>query len=145
MAAVSSEHDALVAELRLLAEAVLDRVDRAVQQYAAAQPPAPADAGPGDTAADAVPSGTPTPAPSAGCSWCPVCAAAALLRGEPHELLTRLATQIAALIALIRELLARYLPPPTGPAGSGGPEPTPPPEPTDRNGGFVSIPVTIRP
>jgi len=135
VAAVSSEHDALVAELRLLAEAVLDRVDRAVQQYAAAQPPAPADADP---------SGTPTPAPSGGCSWCPVCAAAALLRGEPHELLTRLATQIAALIALIRELLARYLPPPTGPAGPGGPEPTPP-EPTDRAGGFVSIPVTIRP
>nr|WP_068165081.1 hypothetical protein [Rhodococcus phenolicus] len=134
MAAVSSEHDALVAELRLLAEAVLDRVDLAVQQYAAAQHPDPEDtgaAGAGDTG------------PSGGCAWCPVCALGALVRGEPHELLTRLATQIAAIIALIRELLARYLPPP--PAGPAGPDPAPPPGPTDRGGGFVSIPVTIRP
>ncbi len=144
MAAVSSEHDALVGELRLLAEAVLDRVDRVVQQYAAAQQAGAAqDPQPTDTgAAGADAPGAGAPAPSGGCDWCPVCAIAALVRGESHELLTRLATQIAAIIALIRELLARYLP---APADPGGPESTPPPEPADRGGGFVSIPVTIRP
>lgn len=144
MAAVSSEHDALVGELRLLAEAVLDRVDRVVQQYAAAQQAGAAqDPQPTDTgAAGADAPGAGAPAPSGGCDWCPVCAIAALVRGESHELLTRLATQIAAIIALIRELLARYLP---APADPGGPESTPPSEPADRGGGFVSIPVTIRP
>lgn len=144
MAAVSSEHDALVGELRLLAEAVLDRVDRVVQQYAAAQQAGAAqDPQPTDTgAAGADAPGAGAPAPSGGCDWCPVCAIAALVRGESHELLTRLATQVAAIIALIRELLARYLP---APADPGGPESTPPPEPADRGGGFVSIPVTIRP
>lgn len=149
MAAVSSEHDALVGELRLLAEAVLDRVDRVVQQYAAAQQagaaqdPQPTDTGAaGADAPGADAPGAGAPAPSGGCDWCPVCAIAALVRGESHELLTRLATQIAAIIALIRELLARYLP---APADPGGPESTPPPEPADRGGGFVSIPVTIRP
>ncbi|MGV9745710.1 hypothetical protein ACWDTG_12420 [Rhodococcus zopfii] len=141
---MSSEHDALVGELRLLAEAVLDRVDRVVQQYAAAQQAGAAqDPQPTDTgAAGADAPGAGAPAPSGGCDWCPVCAIAALVRGESHELLTRLATQIAAIIALIRELLARYLP---APADPGGPESTPPPEPADRGGGFVSIPVTIRP
>ncbi|MDV2475231.1 hypothetical protein F8M49_06955 [Rhodococcus zopfii] len=141
---MSSEHDALVGELRLLAEAVLDRVDRVVQQYAAAQQAGAAqDPQPTDTGvAGADAPGAGAPAPSGGCDWCPVCAIAALVRGESHELLTRLATQVAAIIALIRELLARYLP---APADPGGPESTPPSEPADRGGGFVSIPVTIRP
>lgn len=142
MAAVNSEHDALVAELRLLAEAVLARVDHAVQQYTAAQHSGPAGAATADDCADSGIADAGTSAQSGGCAWCPVCAVGALVRGEPHELLTRLATQIAAVIAMIRELLARYFPAPTAP---GGPESTPPPEPTDRGGGFVSIPVTIRP
>lgn len=145
MAAVSSDHDALVTELVLLAGAVLDRVDRAVQQYAAAHQSDTTGSdtvGSDTTGSDTVGEAAGTAASSGGCAWCPVCAIAALIQGEPHELLTRLAGQIAAIIALIRELLARYLP---APPGSDGPEPTPPPEPADRGGGFVSIPVTIRP
>ncbi|MFZ2530524.1 MAG: hypothetical protein WAX14_23205 [Rhodococcus sp. (in: high G+C Gram-positive bacteria)] len=138
---MSSDHDALVTELVLLAEAVLDRVDRAVQQYAAAHQPD--TTGSDTTGSDTTGSDTvgAAAASSGGCAWCPVCAIAALIQGEPHELLTRLAGQIAAIIALIRELLARYLP---AAPGSGGSESTPP-EPADRGGGFVSIPVTIRP
>ncbi|ANZ24860.1 hypothetical protein A4U64_09255 [Rhodococcus sp. WB1] len=137
MAAVSADHDVLVAELRALADAVLDRLEQTVQRFA--EPAPPTRPAPGPTTGDAA--AAPASAPS-GCSWCPLCAVAAAVRGEPHELLTRLATQIAALIALLRDLLARYLPPPG--AGPDGPDPQTPPPAPGRSGAFVPISVTIR-
>jgi hypothetical protein len=146
---MSSDHDALLADLRILADTVLDRVEALVEQVAApdgtqrpgAQPRGDAhtNAPPNEDSAD---TSAPAPAPG-GCTWCPLCAVAALVRGENHELLTTLASQLAALIAVIRELVARFLPPPrTEP--DDGPDGPPPPAPPDR-GGFVPISVTIRP
>lgn len=44
--------------------------------------------------------------PSGSCAWCPLCAAAAVLRGEPSELATRGMEQAADLVALVRAVLA---------------------------------------
>jgi hypothetical protein len=137
---VSSDHDALLADLRVLADTVLDRVEALVEQVAAQD-----GAQHGDVRTDAPPNEATaeTPAPAGGCTWCPLCAVAALVRGESHELITKLASQLAALIAVIRELVARFLPPsrtepdvgPDGPSSPGA---------SDR-GGFMPISVTIRP
>ncbi|MBS9371663.1 hypothetical protein [Rhodococcus sp. B50] len=132
MAAVRDDHEALLSELLLLADAVLDRVEGAVQQFVVApgEAPHPAD--------DSAPGSAATPS---GCAWCPLCAAAALVRGENHELVTRLATKLAALIALLREFLSQFLPA-TG--GSSPPEPTPD-APTRERPAFVPISVNVRP
>lgn len=45
-------------------------------------------------------------APQSSCTWCPVCALAALARGEQHPLLTALGTQGVALLTALRDLLA---------------------------------------
>lgn len=71
----------LVEELRLLAEAVADRVGPWLDQ--AAESPA---------------EGT--------CGWCPVCASVAVLRGEPNELVARGLDGAADLVALLRAVLA---------------------------------------
>ncbi|AXY52727.1 hypothetical protein YT1_3323 [Rhodococcus ruber] len=148
MAPMSADHDVLVAELRALADAVLDRLEQTVQRFAepesSPRSPAPGSVSPDSVSPDAgTEPATDTSASTAGgCSWCPLCAVAAAVRGEPHELLTRLATQIAALIALLRDLLARYLPA-RGPAPDA-PGPQDPPPAPGRNGTFVPISVTIR-
>ncbi|TCN51684.1 hypothetical protein EV641_10973 [Rhodococcus sp. SMB37] len=139
MAAVSSDHDALLADLRILADTVLDRVEALVEQVAAQDGASHTDAPSNDGAAEA---GAPAQT-AGGCTWCPLCAVAALVRGENHELITKLASQLAALIAIIRELVARFLPPPRTEPDTGPDGPLPP-EPPDR-GGFVPISVTIRP
>lgn len=135
---MSNDHEALLGELRLLADVVLDRIEAVAQQLAST----PADNTEADVSADVTDrSATEThPPASGGSSWCPLCAGAAFLRGENHELLNRLATGLAALIALLRELVARYLPAPSGPA----PDHEPPPEPPDRGSRYESISVTIR-
>ncbi|WP_346777468.1 hypothetical protein [Rhodococcus sp. HNM0563] len=136
---MSSDHDDLLNDLRILADTVLDRVEALVDQVTAQDGAAQTDAATNNDAAESS-----APAPSAGgCTWCPLCAVAALVRGENHELIAKLASQLAALIAIVRELLARFLPPPPTEPGSS-PDGTPPPEPPDR-GGFVPISVTIRP
>jgi len=71
----------LADELRMLFDAVADR------------------AGPWlDRAAADGPTGT--------CTWCPLCAAVAVLRGEPSDLATRGLEQTADLVALVRAVLA---------------------------------------
>jgi hypothetical protein len=71
----------LVEELRLLADAVADRagpwLDRAAAEPAAAT-----------------------------CSWCPLCAAVALVRGEPNALGGRGLDAAADVVALLRAVLA---------------------------------------
>lgn len=75
----------LAAELRLLAEALLDRMG-----------PWLAGAAESDDAAPA------------GCGWCPVCALAAALRGERPELARRLAEQGAGVLAALRVTLDQH-------------------------------------
>ncbi len=143
---MTDDYDVLLADLRVLADKVLDFMDGVVDQLAdrgdaagtahnAHVAGAPGARGPGGTAD----SGTPA---TTGCSWCPVCAVVALFRGENHELLTLLASQLAAFLALVREWLARHLPGRPGPSAPTDPAP---PEPRDPGSGFVPISVTIRP
>ncbi|WP_228786516.1 hypothetical protein [Nocardia terpenica] len=70
-------------ELRLLAETILERVEPVLRQ-------ASAD---GRTEWDS-------------CSWCPVCAAAALVRGQHHDVVAALAEHGTAIVTVLREALA---------------------------------------
>lgn len=72
----------LVEELRLLVDAVADHAGPWLDRAAAA---APADGS---------------------CSWCPLCAAVALMRGEPNALAGRGMDGLADLVALLRAVLA---------------------------------------
>lgn len=103
----------LAAELRALADVLIDRVDPWLSSLAA-----PGE-GPGS------------------CSWCPVCALVAALRGDRPELARRLAEQGGGLLNAVRLLVAehggaqhaRHTEP--GPAGQppGGPGAAPAVEP----------------
>ncbi|WP_228817957.1 hypothetical protein [Nocardia transvalensis] len=73
----------LAEELRLLAEAVLERVEPVLRRAAAD----------GRTEWDS-------------CSWCPVCAAAALVRGEHHDVAAAVADHGIAIVTVLREALA---------------------------------------
>ncbi|WP_280399938.1 hypothetical protein [Nocardia carnea] len=70
-------------ELRLLAEAVLERVEPVLREAAADGEPEWAN-----------------------CTWCPLCAAAALIRGEHHEVLATVAAHGTAIVTVLREALA---------------------------------------
>jgi hypothetical protein len=71
----------LVEELRLLADAVADRAGPWLDQVASD--------GSGST-----------------CTWCPLCAAVAVVRGDSNELATRGLDAAADLVALLRAVLA---------------------------------------
>lgn len=79
-----------------------------------------------------------------GCSWCPVCALAALVRGEHHELLAFLAGQAAAFLALLREILDEFLGGPSGPDRGPDGGPTTPGAERTRTAAFVPINVTVK-
>ncbi|SNT22632.1 hypothetical protein [Rhodococcoides kyotonense] len=83
---MATEHSDVAAELWALAETVLTRLEpilaRAVEDQA--------------------------DAPRQGCSWCPVCALAALIRGEQHDLLTLVATEGATVVAMIRQIVSEH-------------------------------------
>lgn len=132
MAGMSDDHDQLAAELLALAESVLERLDPILQR--AASPPPPADGIAGS--------------PWSGCTWCPVCALAALVRGEQHDLVTLLAGHASAAIVVLREVLDEHC---------GHPDPAPHSEPDQAGSGvqttdaadgagpaFVPIVVTIK-
>jgi hypothetical protein len=83
----------LVQELRLLLDAVADRVGPWLDRVSATNATASADA------AD--------PAAHGGSTCrCPACAALALLRGEPNELAATTLERAADLVALLRAVLA---------------------------------------
>jgi len=71
----------LVEELRLLVEAVAERAGPSLDRLAA-EPP------------------------DSSCSWCPLCAAFAVVRGEPHALAGRGLDAAADVVALLRAVLA---------------------------------------
>ncbi|WP_235948795.1 hypothetical protein [Nocardia terrae] len=70
-------------ELRLLAEAVLERVEPVLRR----------------TASDGR-------VEWSSCSWCPVCAAAAIVRGEHHDVVAAIADHGTAIVTVLREALA---------------------------------------
>jgi hypothetical protein len=132
---MNDDHAQLVAELRALAETALDRLEPILQRAAA--PHAQADA-------EGAPAGT---GQWSGCTWCPVCALAALIRGEQHDLVTLLAGQASVLIAVLRQVLDEHAVHDTSsPGGPDCPEPGPgggTPEP-DGGSAFEPITVTIK-
>ncbi|MFD3593256.1 hypothetical protein ACFWU5_11050 [Nocardia sp. NPDC058640] len=70
-------------EMRLLAEVLLARVEPMLRR----------------TAADGQPD-------LGGCAWCPVCAAAALVRGDHHDVIAALAEHGTSMVTVLREALA---------------------------------------
>ncbi|WP_228539789.1 hypothetical protein [Nocardia sp. XZ_19_385] len=70
-------------ELKLLAEAVLERVEPVLRRTA-----------------------TDGQAQWSSCSWCPVCAAAALVRGEHHDVVAAIAEHGTSIVTVLREALA---------------------------------------
>lgn len=74
----------LAAELRALADVLIERVDPWLANLAA----------PGEA--------------QGSCSWCPVCALVAALRGERPELTRRLAEQGSGLLNAVRLLVAEH-------------------------------------
>ena len=117
---MTDAHGDLVEELRLLMETVLERAEPALRRAASDmdQPE------------------------FAGCTWCPVCAIAALMRGEHHEMATKIAEHGTAIVTVLREALAGV------PVDPSQPEPRPqpgPPQPARAPARpYVSIPVTVR-
>ena len=77
--------------------------------------------------------GAPRPPQSAGpCTWCPVCALVAALRGEQPELAAHLAEQASALLVVLRLLLQSHAHEhPAAPRAAAAPEPGPSPAEAD--------------
>lgn len=143
---MTTEHSDVAAELWALAETVLTRVEPMLRQAVTDQQERPRQ----------------------GCSWCPVCALSALIRGEQHDLLTVLATEGATVIAMIRQLVAEHMDGPASQATHASTETAEDPEsdtdtdthrpdrtedqaraqdteePVVRRGGFVPITVTVK-
>ncbi|MFZ2174235.1 MAG: hypothetical protein WAW17_09400 [Rhodococcus sp. (in: high G+C Gram-positive bacteria)] len=141
---MNDDHAQLVAELRALAESALDRLEPLLQRAAsprAAEDTVPAAAGP-DTDPAAAGPGT---ASWSGCTWCPVCALAAVILGEQHDLVTLLATQASVLVTVLRQILdehgAHDSPDPGGPPPSGA---EPAGARANAGAGFLPISVTVK-
>lgn len=67
--------------------------------------------------------------PWQGCTWCPLCAVAALVKGERHPLLGVVARESEHLLVLLREVLREH-----------GANPPPPADPADRATGGAAHP-----
>ncbi len=84
---MTTPHSDVAAELWSLAETVLTRMEPLLRQAVQKQDESPRQ----------------------GCSWCPVCALAALIRGEQHDLVTLLASEGSTVIALLRQLVSEHV------------------------------------
>jgi hypothetical protein len=105
-----SAHGDVGEELRLLALALLDRVEPGVRSVLAGLQVEAAEA-----ASDPDPATTEVPAT---CQWCPLCNLVGLARGDRPELAGRLAEQTGALLSTLRTVLQQ---PAGGTAGTGSP------------------------
>ncbi|MDI9896843.1 hypothetical protein QM797_19150 [Rhodococcus sp. IEGM 1381] len=83
---MTSGHSELGSDLLALADTVLTRLDPILRRVAETQ----------------------QERDQQGCSWCPVCALAALVRGERHDLVELVASEGTVIIALLRQLLADH-------------------------------------
>lgn len=102
------DHTKLLAEFRLFADSVLARLEPMLTEFAEGQQRADGTS----TTSDERPA-------FSGCSWCPVCALAAVIRGEHQELLTVLTQYAATVLALLREFLDHILGGGDGGRGNG--------------------------
>ncbi|MCJ0893474.1 hypothetical protein [Rhodococcus sp. ARC_M5] len=100
---MTSDHSELGADLLALADTVLTRLEPILSRVAETQ----------------------QDRDQQGCSWCPVCALAAMLRGERHDLVELVASEGAVVIALLRQLLADHTT--SGATNSGAHTPPTPP------------------
>lgn len=118
---MSSSHPDIGPELRQLAQALLDRLDPAMRGVAAMA--ADGLRGPG----------------SCQQVWCPVCALAALVRGEEHPMLTVIAEHSVALLEVIRAMAAdpQAEPPPADAAGDDSESPE------RQHGRYQDIPIVV--
>ncbi|MBT2264410.1 hypothetical protein J7E74_05290 [Rhodococcus erythropolis] len=128
-------------ELRVLADSVFTRVEPIFVGFAEGLQRAGRTSTPSDESSS-----------FDGCSGCPVCALAAAIRGERHELLAVLAEHAVTVPALLRELLDEFL----GGLASGrrsesdddqggaGPAPDGPVSGQPRRSAFVPIDVIVR-
>ncbi len=131
---MTDEKPELGAELRLLAETLLERIEPALRKAAAG--------------VDKEEWGE--------CSWCPMCAVAALVRGEHHDVLGNLADHGTNIVTVLREALSGTPVDPRLPEEGAEPtaEPAKPVNGHANNGratnngraaqSFVQIPVTIK-
>lgn len=118
-----SAHPEIGPELRRLAQAILDRLDPAVR------------------AAAAMATESLTGASRCQQVWCPVCALAALVRGEQHPLLTVIAEHSVSLMAVVRAMAAE---PGQGGPGQSVPEPPPPDNGSSGPAGrYEHIPIVV--
>ncbi|MGU3434079.1 hypothetical protein ACNHUS_13790 [Actinomycetes bacterium M1A6_2h] len=83
----SGERD-LAADFRVLVETVLDQVEPMIRRL---------DQGAGNGEE------------WQGCSWCPLCAAAAFLKGERHDLLTLAGGELEQILGLVRDVLGEHV------------------------------------
>ncbi|MCQ4119021.1 hypothetical protein [Rhodococcus tibetensis] len=131
---MNDDHAQLVADLRALAESALERLEPILQRAAAPH----SQDGPNDERA--------ATGEWSGCTWCPVCALAAVIRGEQHDLVTLLANQGTVLVAVLRQILDEHRvhdgpQAPESPPGGSGAEDAPP---SPAESAFVPISVTIK-
>ncbi|OZE35391.1 MULTISPECIES: hypothetical protein [unclassified Rhodococcus (in: high G+C Gram-positive bacteria)] len=122
---MTSDHSELGADLLALAETVLTRLEPILRRVAETQQDRDRQ----------------------GCSWCPVCALAALVRGERHDLVELVASESAVVIALLRQLLADHTTSgATHSAAQATPTSPPPgtaPEPGSGSAGVPSDPAEV--
>ncbi|HEY5856885.1 MAG TPA: hypothetical protein VIW24_23265 [Aldersonia sp.] len=119
---MTDAHGDLVEELRLLMETVLERAEPALRRAASGQ----------------------DQPEFASCTWCPVCAVVALVRGEHHEVAAKIAEHGTAIVTVLREALAGVPVEPLQPEARSRPEPEPAPPTRGPSRQYVSIPVTVR-
>jgi hypothetical protein len=126
---VNTAHPELGAELRKLAQAILDGIDPAVRMAAAMT----AGNGAGTGKCQQI--------------WCPVCALAALATGDQHPLLTVVADHSIALLEAIRAIVDDIdrpaQPPPDGPPGGGATAEDTPEGDAGVRTRYQPIPVTV--
>ena len=119
---MTSPHPEIGPELRLLAQAIIDRLDPAVRAAAAMA----AESLRGPSRCEQV--------------WCPVCALGALVNGEQHPMLTLIAENSATLLTVIRAMSADQ---PT--AAAAGAQPAEDAPPSSQNGLYQAIPIVVEP
>lgn len=110
--------DRMAEELRLLLDAAAQRAEEYLRGAGGAE----RDRGAG-------PSGE-TGSGGASCGWCPICAVAALVRGDQPELTAKLADQLSGLVELLRGTLAEHRH--TDPAGPAAETAEPAAEPASK-------------
>ncbi|MBK1788636.1 hypothetical protein [Prauserella cavernicola] len=133
----------LAEEIRLLVDLVVDRAAPWLEGVIAAGHGTEEPGGENSGEHSGEHDGEPRPRQGA-CSWCPLCAVVAVVRGERPELAARVLEQAAQLVALLRAVLADRWQPQEG-VHMPGFEPEPRPEPAGNGAAPRVQHVAVRP